>query len=221
MVRRVEIEMAAGFICSNCGNLGGEKQIAKGSLGFEIFLWLRILIPWLICSLWRLSSRYSACAHCKAPNLVQRTALVVGSWPVSSVHRYRNHNLTGRITEATLLRGAFTLRSSSFQFSLSWKGFWFELHSLVMTNSHRTSAGEVRCSGAHQGRAAISVLRVHAKLQRSWHSASEGRRGMRLSNDAHVREHQLQLGRGMAPDQRAEQPWRPSDHSSHNWRPSS
>jgi len=62
--------MAAELICSNCGHLGDEKQVTKGSLGIEILLWLCFLIPGLIYSLWRLSSRYSACAHCKAPNLV-------------------------------------------------------------------------------------------------------------------------------------------------------
>lgn len=62
--------MAAEFICSNCGHLGDEKQVTKGSLGIEILLWLCFLVPGLIYSVWRLSSRYSACAHCEAPNLV-------------------------------------------------------------------------------------------------------------------------------------------------------
>ena len=62
--------MAAEFICSNCGHLGDEKQVTKGSLSIEIFLWLCFLIPGLIYSIWRLSSRYSACGRCHAPNLV-------------------------------------------------------------------------------------------------------------------------------------------------------
>lgn len=70
MIRRVGTGMAAEFICSNCGHLGHEKQITKGSFGIELILWLCFLIPGLIYSLWRLSSRHSACAHCQAPNLV-------------------------------------------------------------------------------------------------------------------------------------------------------
>jgi len=50
--------MAADFICANCGHLGDEKQVTKGSFGIEVILWLCFLIPGLIYSLWRLSSRY-------------------------------------------------------------------------------------------------------------------------------------------------------------------
>lgn len=62
--------MLKRFICSNCGYLGRSKSFTKGSILLELVLWLCLILPGFIYSLWRLSSRYKACPMCKAPNML-------------------------------------------------------------------------------------------------------------------------------------------------------
>jgi ssDNA-binding Zn-finger/Zn-ribbon topoisomerase 1 len=50
--------------CPNCGYEGEAKTYTKGSLAVEIVLWLFFLLPGLIYSVWRLSSRYEGCPKC-------------------------------------------------------------------------------------------------------------------------------------------------------------
>jgi len=58
------------YICANCGYKGRPKTLTKGSFSIEIVLWLFFIIPGLIYSLWRLTSRYKACPKCKMTNMV-------------------------------------------------------------------------------------------------------------------------------------------------------
>lgn len=60
----------SSMFCPNCGTIGAPKTITKGSILIEIVLWLAFLLPGLIYSIWRLSSRYQACPACKAPNMI-------------------------------------------------------------------------------------------------------------------------------------------------------
>lgn len=62
--------MAKQMICSNCGLQGKPKTITKGNLLIEIVLWLCLIIPGLIYSLWRQFSKYKACPSCDATNMV-------------------------------------------------------------------------------------------------------------------------------------------------------
>ena len=62
--------MAKENICSNCGYVGKSKSVTKGSTLIELFLWLLFIIPGLLYSLWRLSSRYQACPKCGASHMV-------------------------------------------------------------------------------------------------------------------------------------------------------
>jgi hypothetical protein len=52
------------MICRNCGHLGPSSSVTKGSTAIELVLWLCFILPGLIYSLWRLSSRHSACPKC-------------------------------------------------------------------------------------------------------------------------------------------------------------
>lgn len=56
--------------CMTCGTSGLPKVITKGSIFIEIFLWLCLIVPGLIYSIWRLSSRHKACPSCGSPTLV-------------------------------------------------------------------------------------------------------------------------------------------------------
>lgn len=58
------------MICANCGSIGKPKKVTKGSLFIEIILWLCFFIPGLIYSIWRMTSKYTACPSCGAKNMV-------------------------------------------------------------------------------------------------------------------------------------------------------
>jgi hypothetical protein len=60
----------AKMICTVCGTAGEPKTITKGSTLIELILWLCFLIPGLLYSIWRLTSRHKACAACGNQNLV-------------------------------------------------------------------------------------------------------------------------------------------------------
>jgi hypothetical protein len=57
-------------ICSTCGTIGQPATAVSGSIGVEFLLWLCLLLPGLIYSLWRLSTKKQVCSSCKAATLV-------------------------------------------------------------------------------------------------------------------------------------------------------
>lgn len=57
-------------ICPNCGAIGSPKTQVRGSFLVEIVLWICILLPGLIYSIWRISTKQKVCRTCGAPNLV-------------------------------------------------------------------------------------------------------------------------------------------------------
>ena len=59
-----------GTICSTCGSRAGAKTNTKGSIFIEIILWLCFLVPGVIYSIWRLTTRSKVCRSCGAPTLV-------------------------------------------------------------------------------------------------------------------------------------------------------
>jgi hypothetical protein len=62
--------MSKKLICSACGHIGSSKTAVKGNLLIEIILWCFFIIPGLIYSVWRSSSRYKKCSACGATNLI-------------------------------------------------------------------------------------------------------------------------------------------------------
>lgn len=57
--------------CPNCGFEGPAKRIVKGSIIIEIALWLLLIIPGIIYTLWRMTSKYDACSACEWAHVVQ------------------------------------------------------------------------------------------------------------------------------------------------------
>ena len=57
-------------VCANCGYVGKPKTVTRGSIFIEIILWLTFLIPRLIYSIWRLTTRHKSCPQFFAPNMV-------------------------------------------------------------------------------------------------------------------------------------------------------
>lgn len=58
------------YLCANCLTEGKPKSHTKGSFVIEIFLWLCFIVPGLIYSLWRLTTRANVCRTCLSPELV-------------------------------------------------------------------------------------------------------------------------------------------------------
>lgn len=52
------------MVCPSCGTCGEPKTVTPGSIGIEIVLWLCLLIPGLVYSIWRMSAKYDACPAC-------------------------------------------------------------------------------------------------------------------------------------------------------------
>jgi hypothetical protein len=57
-------------ICKNCGTVGKTRSVTNGSIWIEIILWLCFLIPGIIYSIWRLTTRHQACSSCGGQNMV-------------------------------------------------------------------------------------------------------------------------------------------------------
>lgn len=62
--------MAKQFVCTSCGFVGRPEKVWKGSFWVELFLWLLFIVPGLIYSIWRLTSKYDACPACKQPTMI-------------------------------------------------------------------------------------------------------------------------------------------------------
>jgi hypothetical protein len=62
--------MSKILVCSQCGYTGKPKSAVKGNGGIELILWLFFLLPGLIYSTWRSSSRHSVCPKCKSDTLI-------------------------------------------------------------------------------------------------------------------------------------------------------
>lgn len=62
------------IVCTRCGYVGEPKTITRGSLRIEFVLWLCLLLPGLIYSIWRQSSRYEGCPSCGETALIPRTS---------------------------------------------------------------------------------------------------------------------------------------------------
>lgn len=58
------------MICQNCGTRGEPKTITKGSIAIEIVLWICFIIPGLIYSIWRLTSKQQGCPSCGQPGMI-------------------------------------------------------------------------------------------------------------------------------------------------------
>jgi hypothetical protein len=56
--------MAKDKICAACGTIGKPKRVTRGSFFIEILLWLCFLVPGLIYTIWRLTTRGDACRAC-------------------------------------------------------------------------------------------------------------------------------------------------------------
>jgi hypothetical protein len=66
--------VAKELICSACGTAGKPKSHTRGSIFIEIILWLCFIIPGLIYSIWRLTTRRPVCRTCGSTQMVPLTS---------------------------------------------------------------------------------------------------------------------------------------------------
>lgn len=57
-------------ICSTCGTIGNPKTFTKGSFLIEIILWCAFLVPGIVYSVWRLTTRTGVCPSCGSENMI-------------------------------------------------------------------------------------------------------------------------------------------------------
>lgn len=58
------------LVCTRCHHIGKPVMHTKGSLAIECVLWLFLLVPGLIYSIWRHTSRGNVCAKCACEDLI-------------------------------------------------------------------------------------------------------------------------------------------------------
>lgn len=82
----------AKIVCTACGYVGEPATATKGSFGVELVLWLCFIVPGLIYSIWRLSSRHDACPSCG------QTALIPAGSPMAN--KFLRENLPEQVALA-------------------------------------------------------------------------------------------------------------------------
>ena len=68
--------MSDELVCTNCGHVGHATKNTKGHFALEVVLWLCFLVPGIIYSIWRLTTRHEACPVCGNANLLPKSAPV-------------------------------------------------------------------------------------------------------------------------------------------------
>jgi hypothetical protein len=58
------------MICTTCGYVGTAKMRKKGSFLIEILLYLIMILPGALYTVWRLTTREKVCPACKNPTMI-------------------------------------------------------------------------------------------------------------------------------------------------------
>ena len=58
------------MLCTRCLEEGRPKTITRGSFAIEVVLWLCFLVPGLIYTIWRLTTKAAVCRACGSVDLV-------------------------------------------------------------------------------------------------------------------------------------------------------
>ena len=60
----------APFVCPHCGQSGKPATETPGSFVMEVVLWLLLLVPGIIYSFWRTTSKRRVCPACRQPGMI-------------------------------------------------------------------------------------------------------------------------------------------------------
>lgn len=58
------------LVCKDCGFVGTGTTITKGSIFIELVLWCFLIVPGLIYSIWRHTTRHKGCPKCGSAHLI-------------------------------------------------------------------------------------------------------------------------------------------------------
>ena len=61
---------AKQYVCTTCGYVGATQKITKGSIVWEIILWLCFFVPGFFYSVWRITTKYDGCPKCKNASMI-------------------------------------------------------------------------------------------------------------------------------------------------------
>lgn len=67
--------------CMTCGTDAPPTKRTRGSIIIEIILWIMLIVPGLIYSIWRLTTKRDVCSSCGAENIIPFSA------PAAVAHR--------------------------------------------------------------------------------------------------------------------------------------
>lgn len=59
------------MLCKTCGSVGAPKMHKRGTASLELLLWLCLLVPGFIYSMWRLMTKYQACSDCGSTKVTE------------------------------------------------------------------------------------------------------------------------------------------------------
>ena len=62
--------MKGQWICTTCGYIGRPKKVTRGSFWMEVVLWMLLIVPGIIYSVWRLTSKQKVCPKCGKPTMI-------------------------------------------------------------------------------------------------------------------------------------------------------
>ena len=57
-------------ICLRCGTIGQPRMETPGSFAAEVMLWLLLIVPGAIYTVWRLASKRPVCPTCRSPGMI-------------------------------------------------------------------------------------------------------------------------------------------------------
>jgi hypothetical protein len=60
--------------CKTCGHVGHTKQHTKGSLAVELALWMLLILPGMLYSVWRLTTRREVCRLCESDQVIPNSS---------------------------------------------------------------------------------------------------------------------------------------------------
>jgi flagellar basal body-associated protein FliL len=66
--------MSDKMICTTCGYVGQNEGSIKGNILIELILWCMFLLPGIIYSIYRSSSKQKVCPQCKNPTMIPVTS---------------------------------------------------------------------------------------------------------------------------------------------------
>lgn len=61
-------------VCKHCGHVGHPRIHTPGHLAIELVLWLCFIVPGLIYTIWRVTSRHGTCTACQSRDILPRNA---------------------------------------------------------------------------------------------------------------------------------------------------